>query len=77
MDLLDNDPSFMPLGIIDHRVTRATVRHVDDSNTSTIQLSKVRQVQEKTIWRSEEVSWTSADALRMQNPWVLVNYTVK
>ena len=58
-------------------MTKATVRHVDDSNESTIQLSKVCQVQAKTIWRSGEVPWTSADALSMQNPWVLVNHAVK
>ena len=35
-----------------------------------------RHIQVKIIWRNGEVSWVAADALKEQNPWVLVNYAM-
>ena len=69
------DWSFVPLSVIDHRVSTTTVRTIDKSSKEPeIKLSKQRQVRVKTVWRSGEISWTSVNALKLQNPWILVNY---
>ena len=58
------DWSFLPVGILDHQVCNTNVRHVDTTGPSPkITVRSDRQVRVKTVWRSGEVSWVSADAM--------------
>ena len=72
----NNDDSwdFIPTGVVAHRIS-LTPRHTLDHDRS-FHLTKTRHVRVKTVWRNGEVSWVAADALKEQNPWILVNCTM-
>jgi hypothetical protein len=71
----DEDWSYVPTGVIDHKISivpRKEVTH--DEQQSTIKIVKERHVRVQACWKSGETSWVAADAMKEQNPWVIVNY---
>ena len=77
-DNADEDWSFVPTGVIAHHISVVPRRiKVQRNNETYIQITKARHVRVKTCWRNGEVSWTSVDALKEQNPWVLAKYAAQ
>src|SRR5210317_1685914 len=70
------DLSFEPSSVLDHRVTKVLVRKVEPNPKPTIKLIKIRQVRVKVLWENGEISWINPNALRLQNPYLLVAYAV-
>src|SRR5210317_1940373 len=75
-DLLEGakDLSFEPSSVLDHRVTKVLVRKMEPNAKPTIKLMKSKQVRVKVLWKTGEISWVNANALRLQNPYLLVAY---
>src|SRR5210317_1798795 len=68
------DLSFEPLPVLDHRETKVLVRNVEPNPKPTNKLIRLRQVHVKVLWKNGEISWVNANALRLQNPYLLVAY---
>ena len=77
-DSKDEDWAYIPTGVISHKISvvpRQKIVHNND--TKEIVVTKDRHVRVHTCWRNGETSWVSADVLKEQNPWTIVNYGLR
>ena len=73
-DSKDEDWSFVPQGVLELGVSYEPCKAVTTvNNVTTAKVLNTHHVCVKTAWKSGEVSWTPMDALKEQNPWVVVN----
>ena len=76
-DMADEDWSHIPISVLSHQVSftpRKQIIQSDKYESPVVKLTKDRHIRVKTVWKSGETSWVAANALREQNPFVLVNY---
>ena len=69
--------AFTPSSVVDHKITHVIIRQQPSDPSSLPKLKKERQVRAKVIWKSGEVSWVNAKALKLQDPQVLVTYALQ
>ena len=75
----DDSWDFVPTGVLAHRIstTPRRTKITAEGQTPTYSVTTSRHLRVLACWKNGETSWVSADSLKEQNPWVLVNYAVK
>jgi hypothetical protein len=82
-DAEDNDMAFQPEAVLRHRISHQNRRVPIIETLPDGVLSKdppivaVRHVRLKVLWKNNEVTWVQTDALRLQQPWVLLKYVTR
>ena len=73
--LNSDDWSFVPIGILDHKISRIPKRKIiHKGDQHEIQITTDCHIRVKTCWRNGETSWVDLGALKEQNPWVVISY---
>ena len=63
------------MGILNHRISTIPRRSITlKEGKPSINIIANRHVRVLTCWRNGEVSWVPLDALKDQNPWILIKY---
>ena len=76
-DNQSNDWSYLPTAVLAHKISNKQQKIVKDANSTKIKIVKDRHVRVQTCWKNGEVSWVAADALKEQNPWVIIQYATR
>ena len=75
----DDDWSFVPKAILDHR-KRVIPRHVIKmykNNNIDLQLERNEHLRMKVLWKDGSISWIAGDALQLHNPFIFIPYVIK
>ena len=79
----DEDASFVPKQILDHRISRQPRREIHESEddngkkTTSIKIITTPHLRIQVEWKGGNVSWCAADAMIEQNPFIFQPYIQK
>ena len=75
----DEDWTFIPQEIIDHRVRNIPrkIRRTTKDGKTILQVERTSHMRTRVVWKDGNVSWCAEDALRKQNPFIFIPYIMK